>query len=275
LAVRNKNRAVSYVLAIFWAILIILPFIWALRISLIPTYTAYVSFFPKSLSELSLANYKYLLLQTKFPKWLLNSTIVSGTATFVNTIACFMLGYVLARKRLPASELLFTLVLALMMVPYQVTIISLYLGLSKVGLTNTLMGLILPMSAHPFGVFLMRQYISMIPTDYEEAALIDGASRTQALFRIVLPQTLPAIGVLLISMLIETWNNFILPLVIITRTSLKTVTVGVADLAFEILNTNWGVLMAGSLLGALPTIIIFLIFNRYFLKGLTLQGGIK
>lgn len=242
---------------------------------MIPTYTTYVSFFPRSLSELSLTNYKYLLFQTKFPMWLLNSTIVSGCATFINTIACFMLGYVLARRRLPGSDFLFTLVLALMMVPYQVTIISLYLGLSKVGLTNTLIGLILPLSANPFGVFLMRQYISMIPTDYEEAALIDGASQAQALFRIVLPQSLPAIGVLLISMLIETWNNFILPLVIITKTSLKTVTVGVADLAFEILNTNWGVLMAGSLLGALPTVVIFVIFNNYFLRGLTLQGGIK
>ncbi|HDM70542.1 MAG: carbohydrate ABC transporter permease [Thermotogae bacterium] len=271
----RKSRWVVYSFAIFWLIMVFFPFVWAFRISLIPTYTTYVSFFPRSLSELSLVNYKYLLYQTKFPRWLLNSLIVSGTATFLNTIACFMLGYVLARKRLPGSDWIFTMVLALMMVPYQITIISLYLGLSKVGLTNNLLGLILPMSAHPFGVFLMRQYILMIPKDYEEAALIDGSTRFQALFRIVLPQTLPAIGVLLVSMLIETWNNFILPLVIITKTSLKTVTVGVADLAFEILNTNWGVLMAGSLLGALPTIIIFVIFNKYFLKGLTLQGGIK
>ena len=115
----------------------------------------------------------------------------------------------------------------------------------------------------------------MIPRDYEEAAIIDGASYPQVLFKVMFPQCLPAIGVLLVTMMIETWNNFILPLVIITRTTMKTVTLGVADLAFEILNTNWGVLMAGSLLATVPTVIIYILFNRYFLSGLTLQGGLK
>jgi len=233
------------------------------------------SFFAKSLSELSFVNYKHLLFRTKFPRWTINSVLVSGGATLLSVLACSMLGYVLARKRLPGSNIIFTLVLALLMVPYHILVIALYLGLSRVHLTNNLFGVILPLSANPFGVFLMRQYIMMIPSSYEEAALVDGCSRIGALFRIGLPQALPAIGILTVTMFMETWNNFILPLVMLTRDSMKTVTVGIADLAFQTLNTNGGVLMAGFLLGAMPTVLVFVLFNRYFLRGLTLHGGLK
>lgn len=272
----NKmKKGTLYLIAIMWAVIVILPFLWALRISLIPTYTTFVSFFPKSLSEVSFVNYEYLLFKTKFLRWMINSMVVSGGATLLNVLACSMLGYVLARKRLPGSNVIFTLVLALLMVPYHILVIALYLGLSKVKLTNTLFGVILPLSANPFGVFLMRQYITMIPREYEEAALVDGCSRIGALYKIVLPQALPAIGILTVTMFMETWNNFILPLVMLTKDSMKTVTVGIADLAFQTLNTNWGVLMAGSLLGAVPTVLVFVLFNRYFLRGLTLHGGLK
>lgn len=271
----NKISFISYTVAFLWTAFIIVPFLWALRISLVPTYTTYVPLIPRSLSELSWENYRYLLFQTHFPKWLINSLIVSVVSTLINTFVSFTLGYMLGRNKLPYSAMIFNFVLIFLMIPYQVTVISIYIMLSRIRLTNTLLGLILPMSANPFGIFLIRQYVSMIPRDYEEAAIIDGASHSQVLFRIMLPQCLPAIGVLLVTMLIETWNNFILPLVIITRTTMKTVTLGVADLAFEILNTNWGVLMAGSLMATIPTIVIYILFNKYFLSGLTLQGGLK
>lgn len=271
----KKAKILSYTIAILWTAFIILPFLWALRISLVPTYTTYVPLIPRDLSELSLENYRYLLFRTHFPKWLVNSIIVSTVSTVINTLASFLLGYALGRGKLPYSSMIFNLVLIFLMVPYQVTVVSIYIMLSRIRLTNNLLGLILPMSANPFGIFLIRQYVSMIPRDYEEAAIIDGASYPQVLFKVMFPQCLPAIGVLLVTMMIETWNNFILPLVIITRTTMKTVTLGVADLAFEILNTNWGVLMAGSLLATVPTVIIYILFNRYFLSGLTLQGGLK
>jgi len=271
----NKKKAALYLIAMGWAIIIVLPYLWALRISLIPTYTTFVSFFPKSFSELSLVNYEYLLFRTPFLRWMLNSAIISATATLLNVIISSMLGYVLARKRLPGTNVIFLAILALLMIPYHILVVALYLGLSKVRLTNNLLGVILPLSANPFGVFFMRQYITMIPSDYEEAALVDGCSRLGALFRVVLPQALPAVGVLAVTMFMETWNNFIIPLVIISRESLKTVTVGIADLAFQTLNVNWGVLMAGSLLGAMPTVLVFVLFNQYFLRGLKLHGGLK
>lgn len=272
---KRIKKACVYLVAITWAVILICPFLWALRISLIPTYTTFVSFFPKSISELSLINYKYLLFRTNFLKWLVNSLIVSTSATLLNIITSFLLGYVLARKKLPGSSVIFMVVLGLMMIPYHVTAVPLYLGLSKIRLTNTLLGVILPLSANAFGVFLMRQYILMIPSEYEEAALVDGCSQMGAIFRIVLPQALPAIGILAVTMFFETWNNFIIPLIMVTRDSMKTVSVGVADLAFQVLNVNWGVLMAGSLLGALPTVLLYVAFNRYFLRGLTLHGGLK
>jgi len=271
----SRSKPALYIIALIWAIMVVLPYLWALRISLIPTYTTFVSFFPESISELSFVNYQYLLFKTQFPRWMLNSVVVSIGATLLNVVISSMLGYVLARKRLPKSNIIFGLVLASLMVPQHILIIALYLGLSKVRLTNNLLGVILPLSANPFGIFLMRQYITLIPSEYEEAALVDGCSRIGAVFRVVLPQALPAIGVLTVTMFMETWNNFIVPLVIITKDSLKTVTVGVADLAFQTLNVNWGVLMAGSLLGAMPTVLVFVLFNQYFLRGLQLHGGMK
>lgn len=271
----NKYKFLLYIIAVSWAMIIVFPYLWALRISLIPTYTTFVSFFPQSISELSLVNYQYLLFHTHFPRWMLNSFIVSAGATFLNVVISLMLGYVLARKRLPKSDVIFAVILGLLMIPQHILIIALYLGLSKIRLTNNLLGVILPLSANPFGIFLMRQYIALIPSEYEEAAMVDGCSRIAAVFKIVLPQALPAIGVLAVTIFMETWNNFIVPLVIITRDSLKTVTVGVADLAFQTLNVNWGVLMAGSLLGAMPTVLVFVLFNQYFLRGLQLHGGMK
>ncbi|NPV54782.1 MAG: carbohydrate ABC transporter permease [Firmicutes bacterium] len=186
-----------------------------------------------------------------------------------------MAGYVLARQNMPGSKLMFLAVLGLLMVPSQITLVPLYLMLSKLNLVDTYTGLILPLAANAFGIFVMKQFIQSIPRDYDEAAMIDGASKFRLFLWVILPLARPALLVVAVTMFMETWNNFIFPLVMITNNQMKTVTLGLADFTYATLNVNWGVTMAGSLLGALPAILLFVVLNRYFMEGLSLGGGIR
>jgi ABC-type glycerol-3-phosphate transport system permease component len=147
--------------------------------------------------------------------------------------------------------------------------------MSELNLVDTYIGLILPLAANAFGIFVMRQFMLSIPTEYEEAAAIDGASRIRTFFTIILPLAKPALLVVAVTIFVETWNNFIFPLVMVTRNEMKTVTVGLADFSYATLNVNWGLTMAGSLLGALPAVILFVILNRTFMQGFSLGGGVR
>jgi multiple sugar transport system permease protein len=268
------SRIFIYTTCALLVILVLIPFIWALRISLQPTFTTAVPLIP-DLTKLSLENYQHLLRNTAFPRWVLNSFIFAGFVTLFNVFLDAMAGYVLARRRLPGSNVIFVGVLALLMVPYQITLIPLYLMMSELNLVDTYIGLILPLAANAFGIFVMRQFMLSIPTDYEEAAAIDGASRIRTFFTIILPLAKPALLVVAVTIFVETWNNFIFPLVMVTQNEMKTVTVGLADFSYATLNVNWGLTMAGSLLGALPAVFLFAILNRTFMQGFSLGGGVR
>lgn len=268
------TRLILCAICIVLTILVIVPFIWALRISLEPTFTTAVPLVP-DFQRLSLENYQHLVRNTPFPRWVLNSLIFAGFVTLFNVFLDAMAGYVLARRSLPGSNIIFVVVLALLMVPYQITLIPLYLMMSALNLVDTYIGLILPLAANAFGIFVMRQFILSIPVEYEEAAAIDGASRIRTFFTIIFPLAKPALLVVAVTIFIETWNNFIFPLVMITRNEMKTVTVGLADFSYATLNVNWGLTMAGSLLGAMPAIVLFVVLNRAFMQGFSLGGGVR
>lgn len=210
---------------------------------------------------------------------MLNSVIISSTVTLDNVLIASMAGYVLARQRLMGSNLVFLLVLASQMVPYQLTLIPVYILIRNLQLLNTHLGIILPLVGSgiigAFGIFVMRQYILTIPIEYEESARIDGCSTFGVFFRVILPLCKPALVVVAVTSFIESWNNFIIPLVMVTRSPMKTVTLGIADFSLATLNVNWGATMAASLLGLIPSLVIFLLLSRYLLHGLTLYGGIK
>lgn len=269
---RRKQRLAFYTTALLLVVLVIIPFLWALRVSLEPTFSTAVSIIPK---RISLVNYGQLLFYSQFPRWILNSLIFAGAVTLLNVLLDSMAGYVLARQNMPGSKLMFLAVLGLLMVPSQITLVPLYLMLSKLNLVDTYTGLILPLAANAFGIFVMKQFIQSIPRDYDEAAMIDGASKFRLFLWVILPLARPALLVVAVTMFMETWNNFIFPLVMITNNQMKTVTLGLADFTYATLNVNWGVTMAGSLLGALPAILLFVVLNRYFMEGLSLGGGIR
>ena len=252
--------------------IVLIPFLWALSISLQSTFTTSVPIVP---DVLSLENYRNLLLNTRFPRWVLNSFIFAGVVTVSNVLLDAMAGYVLARGRLPGSRFIFLGVLALLMVPHQITLIPLYLLMSELNLVDTYVGLILPLAANAFGIFVMRQYVLSIPLEYEEAATIDGASRWRIFFTVILPLARPGVMVVAVTVFMETWNNFIFPLVMVSSNEMKTVTLGLADFSYATLNVNWGMTMAGSLLGAVPAIALFVVLNRYFMKSMSFSSGVR
>ena len=181
--------------------------------------------------------------------------------------------YALAKKRFVGRKLLFTLIVCAMALPKQVILIPLLREMSALNLYNTIWAVIFPIVGWPFGVFLMKQFSEGIPTEMLEAARIDGASEARTFISVVLPMVKPGIGALAIFTFINSWNDYFMQLIMLSSTSNLTISLGIAKLQAEN-STDFGLIMAGAALAAVPIIIIFLIFQKYFTKGIAM-GAVK
>ena len=188
-------------------------------------------------------------------------------------ITAAMAGYALAKKRFVGRKLLFTLIVCAMALPKQVILIPLLREMSALNLYNTIWAVIFPIVGWPFGVFLMKQFSEGIPTEMLEAARIDGASEARTFVSVVLPMVKPGIGALAIFTFINSWNDYFMQLIMLSSTSNLTISLGIAKLQAEN-STDFGLIMAGAALAAVPIIIIFLIFQKYFTKGIAM-GAVK
>jgi multiple sugar transport system permease protein len=262
------KRVVLYLFLIGLAVTMLCPFYWMVLISLRETGSL-VTFrwWP---TDLSLANYAEALTQLPVLLWLRNSVIVAVGQTLLTLTFDSMAGYAFARKSFPGRRALFLLVLAALMIPYQVTMIPVYLMMSKLRLVNTFVALILP-STTTFGVFFMRQYITTIPAELDEAARIDGCSEWGIYSRIVLPLARPALAALGIFTFMGSWNNFLYPLIMTNTDDVRPLTVGLSQLQGQLFS-DWGRIMALSTLAFLPVLIVFLCLQRYFERGIVLSG---
>lgn len=221
-----------------------------------------------------LDNFERLLGGTKYyANWMLNSLLVCLAVTAWHVIFDTMAGYAFAKRRFPGRTLLFWLILSTLMIPIHVTLIPLYIITRNLGLIDSLLGVILPGTATVFGIFLMRQYIQTLPSELEEAARMDGCSEFRVFWNIILPLCKPAIAALAIFTFVRFWNDFLWPLIALNTPQNYTLTVGVANLQGEFM-TDWGVIFAGAALAALPMIVFFLAFQKYFLEGVRM-GAIK
>lgn len=268
---RGKLRSFTlWLIAAVMVILVFIPFLCALRISLAYAGTTYVPF----AAPITLDNFKTLLFNTLFPRWMVNSAIISITVAITNTLFASMAGYALARGKFKGSGLLLTLTVFSMGIPYHLTIVFNFLLMYKLHLTNTFLSVIFPLAVDPFAIFLARQFILTIPPSYDEAARLDGCGELGVIFKIILPMSKPLLLILFVTEFMNAWNNFIIPLVMISKSDMKTVTVGIADFSYATLNVNWGVIMAGSLLGSVPTIALFALLSKRFIKSFFV-GGVK
>jgi len=263
----------AYVILTLWALWALLPLFWMFTTSLKEVRAA-LKIPPEWIpSHPTLVNYQVLFARAPALRWMLNSAVVAAAHTASMLLFCSMAGYAFAKKEFPGKTLMFWSLLSTMMIPGMVLLVPLFLLVSRMGLINNFGGLILPGLVGAFGVFLMKQAIQTLPTELLDAARIDGASEIGVYSRVVLPLSKPALAVLGIFSFMGAWNDFLWPLLITQSKMMRTLAVGLATLQQESM-TDYGLLMAGSAVAAIPMIIVFFAYQKHFLKGITI-GGLK
>ncbi len=206
-------------------------------------------------------------------RWLLNTVFMSVAAMLLTCLTSAMAGYVLAKKRFWGKTLIFSLVVCAMALPKQVILIPLLREMSALGLYDTIWAVIFPIVGWPFGVFLLKQFAEGIPTEMVEACRIDGASEWRTFTDVMFPMIKPGVGACAIFTFINSWNDYFMQLIMLTANKNLTISLGIATMQGENA-TDFGLLMAGSALASVPIIIVFLIFQKYFTKGITM-GAVK
>lgn len=206
-------------------------------------------------------------------RWLVNTVFMSVAAMVLTCITATMAGYALAKKQFAGRGLLFSLIVCAMALPKQVILIPLIKEISAMGLYDNIWAVILPTVGWPFGVFLMKQFSEGIPNDLLDAAKIDGAGQWRTFTKIVVPIIKPGIGALAIFTFINSWNDYFMQLIMLTSSKNLTISLGIATMQAEN-STDYGLIMAGAVLAAVPSIIVFLLFQKYFTKGITM-GAVK
>jgi multiple sugar transport system permease protein len=252
--------------------LVVVPFIWMVLSSFKPEGEVRAvppTWWPETVT---MENYDRLFTQLDFPTYFVNSAIVALAVTVGNMVFCSMLGYALAKLSFPGKRALFVIVLGTLMVPFVVTFVPLFVLTTKMGLSNSLIGMILPFLAAPFGVFLMRQYISSLPDELIQAARIDGAGELRIFASVIMPLCGPALATLGIFSFLGSWNNFLWPLVVAQTEDKYTLPVALALYAVGQNATQYGLLLAGSVVVVLPVLAIFLLLQRHITQGVAMTG---
>ena len=252
------------------ALLMLTPLLWMVLTS-IQTPDEARQFPPVLPSGIHWQNYTDALHAAPFGRFFLNTAIVTGVCVLGNLVFCSLAGYAFARLRFFGSNVVFVLILATLMVPFQVVMIPTFLIMRHLGLIDSLGALILPNLVTPFGIFLMRQFFRTLPIDLEEAGRIDGCSRLGVLFRIVLPLSGPALATLAVITFLYSWNDFLWPLIVIQSDNHMTLQLGLST--FQGAHaTDWTLLMAGNVMATLPMLVAFVVAQRQFVNSIAAAG---
>jgi multiple sugar transport system permease protein len=258
----------SLVVLVLGAFIVLLPLIVVFLTSFSPVGTT-----PGILGKnnWTLANYREAWERGKFLLAFANSTLVAIAVTAFQIITSALAGYALARLKFQGRQTLLLVVLATLVIPFQLLVIPIFLVLKWGHMINTYWALILPSAVNGFGIFLLCQYFQTIPVELEEAAAIDGANRLQILWRIMLPLARPALVTLFLFTFIGEWNDLFKPLVFTTRPELRTVQLALAEFQEQFTN-NWPLMMAAVTISTVPVMVLFLIGQRQFIQGIAATG---
>ncbi|MCB0114505.1 MAG: carbohydrate ABC transporter permease [Caldilineaceae bacterium] len=273
---KTRSLLSRFGLHLFLLVLVVLvgfPIYWTFVVSVTPNSQVFA--WPLEIwpTTPTLDHYTEVLTRQdlKLPRWFLNSVIVSVSATVVSLFFSSLTAYGFARLRFPGRDAIFLGILFTLMVPGQVTLIPVFLLMRNLGWLDTYNALIWPAAANVFGVFLLRQFFLSIPTELEEAAFMDGAGRFRIYWQIILPLARSAMIALMIFTFLGSWNDFLWPLIVTNSVSTRTIPVGLASFQGEY-NTQWNLLMAGSVIALLPVLIIYFFAQKRFIEGITLSG---
>ncbi len=260
-----------YALLLLCTAITLLPYAWMLSSSFKPTVEIFSGTAQLIPSHPILDNYINAVTRQPVARAIFNSIIVAGIETLAVVITSVFTAYPFARLKFPGRDILFMLILGTMMIPSQVTMIPTFILMKWFGWIDTYQGLIVPRIMAPLGIFLMRQFLQSLPKELEEAARIDGCSRLKTLTHVLLPLTGPAVATLAIFTFTASWNEFFWPLLVVQSTEMWTIQLLIAQLkAAEV--TDWGMVMAIVSLSVLPTVLIYLMLQRYFVKGIAMSG---
>jgi ABC-type glycerol-3-phosphate transport system permease component len=277
----SRSKSPAYLLGRFWiyivliisSIMMVIPFYWSLGTSLKLEQFVFATppqWWP---DPLTLQNYIDVFTKIHFYRYFLNSVFVAVITTLAHVFFDTLAAYAFAKLTFPGRDTLFFVFLLGLMVPFQVNLIPLYRIMATLGWTNTYLALIVPNMTSVLGIFLMRQFLMTIPNDLLDAGRIDGCDEFGVFTKIVLPLSLPGIATLIILTFMGTWNDFLWPRIVTSSEALYTLPVGLAQLQMK--NTsNVAQIMAGTVLTALPMIIVFLFMQRQFIEGMT-AGALK
>ena len=276
---RNRisiKRLGQYVLITFiftGAIIMAFPFIWMVLTSL--KYSDEIYRLPMTILPddfLNSENYYIVFERQPFLRFFLNSFIVAVGSTVISLFFSSLAGYAFAKFEFPGKEVLFfAFILAVLMIPFEVIVIPLYLLFNRLGLVDTYLGIMGPGMISAFGIFIMRQFIVSIPNDYLDAARIDGHSEFQIFLRIIIPLSGPALATLGTIKFIWTWNEFLWPLVMVNSENIRTVTLGLSTYT-GLWHTDYNVVTAAAFLSVIPMLIIYLFLQNFVIEGMTMTG---
>lgn len=267
-------RWLNYLLMIVVGAIVVVPLFWLVTSALKPSAEIYrwpLTWIP---SRPEWSNFIDAWNAAPFAKFFLNSTIVTVIGAAIKLVLALTTAYAFVFLRFPAKNILFLVMLGALMVPGHVTLLVNYLTVSDLGWINTYAGLIVPGVASVLGTFLLRQYMMTIPKELVEAATMDGAGHLRILLTLIVPLARPTIITVAMIAIIDDWNSFIWPLIVTNTVDMRTLPVGLLYLKDNEGFNNWGAIMAGTTMVAVPILILFFIAQRYVVAGLT-QGAVK
>lgn len=262
---------VVYVLLIVGAVVMVFPFLWQV-LTAFKSFAESTAVPPVLFPEVwQWENFVKVFDTIPFAQMFWNSVLITAARVIGQVVLCTMAGYAFARMQFPGRNALFVVFLSVLMVPSQLYLLPQYEIIQSLGWLNTLQGLVLPGLFSAFGTFLMRQFFMSLPPELEEAARIDGANPWQTFVQVVLPLARPGVIALVVFTVLWSWNDLLWPLVVTTDPQRMPLSVGLAQLT-GLYSTNYPLLMAGSLLAALPMVVTFMILQRQFIQGIAFSG---
>lgn len=261
-----------YVVLIITTLTMVIPYYWMFLTSFKPQEE--IQAYPPRfyVKNPTLEPYRDLLKLIPMGRYILNSLFVCSLVVLFKVFACSLAGYAFAKHKFRGKNILFMLFLASLMIPWQVNIIPGFIIVKKLGWLNSFKGLIIPtLGWGAFGIFLNRQFIYSLPDDLIDAAKIDGCGEFKIYLHVILPLIKPVMATLAIFTFIQQWGNLVWPLIIISSRSMRTVPLGLTLLSSQT-SSNFGMLMAGAVMATTPMLLVFLIFQRYIIRGAVLTG---
>lgn len=271
MVMKPMAKIMIYGILIVAAVLWLLPVLWVV-ISALKTNSDLYSFPPKLWPDpVTFEHFTAAFKKGDFGLYFMNSTIVTISSTLLLLLINSMAGFALAKYRFRGSSIILIAFISTLMIPIEVIMIPIFKVLSALGLYNTLLAIIIPPAATPTGVFLMRQYLLTVPDELLEAARMDGAGEWKIYWSIILPIAKPILAVLAIFSFMWRWDDFVWPLIAISDPSKYTIQLALSNFIGEY-NVDWGSLLAMSVITMLPVLIVFMVFQRYFVSGMITSG---